>query len=47
MDDKKCHNCKGTGNVPTTKGLRKHPEINGKYTCYYCMGKGYRMTKYS
>ena len=35
----KCHNCNGTGFVPS--GRRKS-NLTKKYKCYYCKGKGFR-----
>ena len=39
----KCHNCNGTGFVPS--GRRK-TTLTRKYKCYYCDGKGHRTSVY-
>ena len=46
MIQKKCHNCAGTGKVPTDKQLKKHPYMTISGKCYYCLGTGERTTKY-
>ncbi len=42
----KCHNCNGTGKVPTRKRMEKHPNITVVGQCYYCRGKGFRTSYY-
>jgi len=46
MEQRKCHNCNGSGRVPTDKKLKQNPNLVRRSTCYYCRGKGFRTSYY-
>jgi len=43
--ERKCHNCKGVGVLPTMK-KREKKDIDRIGKCLYCKGKGYRFSNY-
>ena len=45
IEEKKCHNCGGSGKVNPVDPKTKKP-CNRVGTCYYCNGKGYRTSSY-